>query len=99
MTASLPHASLLRVMGPWPWYVSVGAGMALAMLVIVQSSRMCGTARSRTVERPDPYVSEHDPPCDSCPDGAVARHPATVAIELSPMRWPGIWAPLRREHR
>jgi hypothetical integral membrane protein (TIGR02206 family) len=30
------HASLLRVMGPWPWYIVVGAGVALAMLVVVQ---------------------------------------------------------------
>jgi hypothetical integral membrane protein (TIGR02206 family) len=30
------HASLLRVMGPWPWYIAVGAGVALAMLVVVQ---------------------------------------------------------------
>jgi hypothetical integral membrane protein (TIGR02206 family) len=30
------HASLLRVMGPWPWYIAVGAGVALAMFVIVQ---------------------------------------------------------------
>ena len=30
------HASLLRVMGPWPWYLAVGGAVALAMLVIVQ---------------------------------------------------------------
>lgn len=29
------HASLLQVMGPWPWYIAVGAGVALAMLIIV----------------------------------------------------------------
>lgn len=29
------HASLLRVMGPWPWYIVVGAGVALVMLVVV----------------------------------------------------------------
>jgi uncharacterized membrane protein YwaF len=30
------HVSLLSVMGPWPWYIAVGAGVALAMLVSVQ---------------------------------------------------------------
>jgi uncharacterized membrane protein YwaF len=30
------HASLLRVMGPWPWYIAVGAGVALALLMVVQ---------------------------------------------------------------
>jgi hypothetical integral membrane protein (TIGR02206 family) len=30
------HASLLRVMGPWPWYIAVGAGLALTMLLGVQ---------------------------------------------------------------
>jgi uncharacterized membrane protein YwaF len=30
------HASLLQVMGPWPWYLAVGAGVALALLLIVQ---------------------------------------------------------------
>lgn len=30
------HASLLRVMGPWPWYVVTSAGVALVMLVVVQ---------------------------------------------------------------
>jgi hypothetical integral membrane protein (TIGR02206 family) len=30
------HSSLLQVMGPWPWYLAVGAGVALALLVIVQ---------------------------------------------------------------
>jgi hypothetical integral membrane protein (TIGR02206 family) len=30
------HASLLRVMGPWPWYIVIGAGVALAMLVVVE---------------------------------------------------------------
>ena len=30
------HVSLLRVMGPWPWYIVVGSGVALAMLAIVQ---------------------------------------------------------------
>ncbi len=29
------HASLLRVMGPWPWYIAAGAGVALVMLAIV----------------------------------------------------------------
>ena len=30
------HASLLRVMGPWPWYIVVAAGVALAMFAAVQ---------------------------------------------------------------
>jgi hypothetical integral membrane protein (TIGR02206 family) len=30
------HASLLRVMGPWPWYIAVGIGVALAMFGVVQ---------------------------------------------------------------
>jgi len=29
------HASLLRVMGPWPWYIGTGAGVALALMLIV----------------------------------------------------------------
>jgi hypothetical integral membrane protein (TIGR02206 family) len=29
------HASLLRIMGPWPWYIAAGAGVALAMFIIV----------------------------------------------------------------
>jgi hypothetical integral membrane protein (TIGR02206 family) len=30
------HASLLRVMGPWPWYIAAGIGVALAMLLLVR---------------------------------------------------------------
>jgi uncharacterized membrane protein YwaF len=30
------HASLLRVMGPWPWYIALAAGVALAMFLAVQ---------------------------------------------------------------
>ena len=30
------HASLLRVRGPWPWYIVVAAGVALAMFAAVQ---------------------------------------------------------------
>lgn len=30
------HNSLLRVMGPWPWYIVSGIGVALAMLLVVR---------------------------------------------------------------
>ncbi len=29
------HASLLNVMGPWPWYIASGAALALALLLFV----------------------------------------------------------------
>ena len=29
------HASLLSVLGPWPWYIAGAAGVALAMLLLV----------------------------------------------------------------
>jgi hypothetical integral membrane protein (TIGR02206 family) len=48
------HASLLQVMGPWPWYIAVGAGVALAMLAIVQLVTNVLTGHQRRLNpRPD----------------------------------------------
>jgi hypothetical integral membrane protein (TIGR02206 family) len=47
------HASLLRVMGPWPWYIVAGAGVALAMLVVVQLVTNVLTGHQRRLKPPD----------------------------------------------
>jgi hypothetical integral membrane protein (TIGR02206 family) len=44
------HASLLRVMGPWPCYIVVGAGVALAMLIVVQLVTNVLTARQQRLK-------------------------------------------------
>jgi uncharacterized membrane protein YwaF len=32
-----PYASLFNVLGPWPWYIISVAGVAIAMVLILQA--------------------------------------------------------------
>ncbi|MGZ4750503.1 MAG: TMEM164 family acyltransferase, partial [Oryzihumus sp.] len=46
--AAVPeHASLLSVMGPWPWYILSAAGVALVILLILDAPVRLRGARSR----------------------------------------------------
>ena len=44
--AEIPrHASLLSVLGPWPWYVVSAAGLALVLLVVLDAPFRIGRSR------------------------------------------------------
>ncbi len=49
LAAKPPYGSLFDVLGPWPWYIVSVAGVAIAMLVVLQ-------VIARVAERRDPAV-------------------------------------------
>ena len=45
LAAVPPHASLLSVLGPWPWYVVSAAALAIVLLLILDAPFRLGSSR------------------------------------------------------